>query len=153
VLDCLPSCACPADHVEVVARLWRGVWVDSLHQLLEDHQGGQAAHAATVEREQAQVAAGHGVYASDGRSRRITEVESWDGTWCLFYMLEVASSWHCGAAFSPPVRAAEARLCRLCDLAAASHACLVGEAERLLQVDAGVVAPPCALVTFAAPRC
>ena len=52
------------------------------------------------------------VCASGGRRkrrrRRSAEVElSWDGAWCLCYMLAVASSWHCGAAFLTPARAAE----------------------------------------------
>jgi hypothetical protein len=54
-----PPRARPTDHVEVVARLGRRVWVDSLHQLLKDHESGQAAHAAAVEGEQAQVVVRH----------------------------------------------------------------------------------------------
>jgi hypothetical protein len=121
-----------ADHVKVVARLRRRARVDGLHQLLEDHQGRQAADAAAVKREQAQVAAGHGVGASDGRRRRrrSTDVElSWDEAWYLFYMLAVASSWHCGAASPPPTRAAVmAHACWPAAVAAAGiHAWLVEE--------------------------
>jgi len=47
-----PASACPADHVKVVARLWRRVRVDGLHELLEDHQRRQAADAAAVEGQQ-----------------------------------------------------------------------------------------------------
>jgi hypothetical protein len=74
------------------------------------------------------------VYASGGR-RGIAKVESsWDGAWCLFYMLEVASSWHCGAAFPPPARAAEARVSAVLQL----PACMVGGgAWARRQVDTG----------------
>jgi hypothetical protein len=35
----------------MIAGLWRRIWVDGLHELLEDHQGRQAADPAAVERE------------------------------------------------------------------------------------------------------
>jgi hypothetical protein len=35
-----------------------------MSELLEDHEGGQAAHAAAVEGEQAQIVAGHAVVGS-----------------------------------------------------------------------------------------
>ena len=41
--------ASAADHVEVLARLRRRLGVDGRHELLEDHERGQAAHAAAVE--------------------------------------------------------------------------------------------------------
>jgi hypothetical protein len=47
------------------------------------------------------------VCASGGRSRRSTEVKLWIRIWCLFYKLAVSMSWHCGAAFPAPARAAE----------------------------------------------
>jgi hypothetical protein len=54
-----PACACSTDHIEVVAGLWRRLRIDGFHELLQDHQGGQAAYAAAIEREQAYVAARH----------------------------------------------------------------------------------------------
>lgn len=48
-----------ADYVEVVAGLGRRVRVDSGHELTEDHELRQAAHAAAVEGEQADVVARH----------------------------------------------------------------------------------------------
>jgi hypothetical protein len=55
-----PSSTRPADHIEVVARLRWVVWIDGFHELLEDHQGGQATDAAAVEREQAEFVGRHG---------------------------------------------------------------------------------------------
>jgi hypothetical protein len=34
----LPTSTGSADHIKVIARLRRRVWVDGLHQLLEDHE-------------------------------------------------------------------------------------------------------------------
>ena len=59
-----PASARPADHVKVVARLRRRVWVDSFHELAEDHQRGQAADPAAIEREQAELVVGHGQRAA-----------------------------------------------------------------------------------------
>jgi hypothetical protein len=55
-----PPSTRPSDHVEIIARLRRVVWIDGLHELLEDHQGRQATDAAAVEREQAELVGGHG---------------------------------------------------------------------------------------------
>jgi hypothetical protein len=68
-----PPGACSADHVEVVARLRRRVWIDGFHQLLENHQGRQAARTAAVEREQPELAARHGVYVSNGKIETVLE--------------------------------------------------------------------------------
>jgi hypothetical protein len=72
----LPARARPADHVEVVARLRRRRWVDCLHQLLKDHQGGQAAHTAAVKREQAEVVAVHDVRVLNDTGGRNTKVKA-----------------------------------------------------------------------------
>jgi hypothetical protein len=57
--DRLPASTCSPNHVEIVARLWRFLQVDSLHELLEDDERGQATDPATVEREQAEVLVRH----------------------------------------------------------------------------------------------
>jgi propanediol dehydratase large subunit len=72
----LPARARPADHVEVVARLRRRRWVDCLHQLLKDHQGGQAAHTTAVKREQAEVVAVHDVRVLNDTTWRNTKVKA-----------------------------------------------------------------------------
>jgi hypothetical protein len=46
----LPTSICSSNHVKVVAGLWRVLWVNSLHKLLEDYKRGQATDSATVER-------------------------------------------------------------------------------------------------------
>jgi hypothetical protein len=53
-----------ADHVEVLAWPRRRVGVDGLHKLLEDHEQGQTAHAATVEGKEPDSVARHcGLYS------------------------------------------------------------------------------------------
>jgi hypothetical protein len=54
-----PASACPADHVKVVTWLWRCIWIDSFHKVLEDHEGGQTADAAAVESQQSQILVRH----------------------------------------------------------------------------------------------
>ncbi|KAF2182317.1 hypothetical protein K469DRAFT_690799 [Zopfia rhizophila CBS 207.26] len=49
-----------SDHVEVVARLRRRFRVDGVHELLQDLERRQAADAATIEGEQAEVMLRHG---------------------------------------------------------------------------------------------
>ena len=60
---CSISCAAKSNcliYVEVVAGLGRRLGVNGGHEPAEDHEGGQAAHAAAVEVEQAETVAGHG---------------------------------------------------------------------------------------------
>jgi hypothetical protein len=54
-----PASTCSPNHVEVVARLWRVLWVDSLHELLEDHQRGQTTDSTAIEREEAEISVWH----------------------------------------------------------------------------------------------
>ena len=55
----LPASACSADHVKVVARFRRDVWIDGFHELLEDHQRRQAANTAAIERQKAELITRH----------------------------------------------------------------------------------------------
>jgi hypothetical protein len=56
----VPACARSADQIEQVTRLYErearflALMVQSVHQILEDIESGQAANAAAVERQQAQ---------------------------------------------------------------------------------------------------
>ena len=54
-----PARACSSNHIEVLARLRRRLWINSLHKLLEDDERGQAADPATIEREQAEILVWH----------------------------------------------------------------------------------------------
>ena len=75
----LPASACSPNHVEVVARLRRGLWVDSLHELLEDNKRGQAADPAAIEREEAEVLVWHR-WGAKGLSVNIG-MRSWLSSW------------------------------------------------------------------------
>ena len=74
-----PASARPADHVKVVARLRRRVRVNSLHELAEDHQRGQAADPAAIEREQAELVVGHGQRAAAAGGEVDFLVKCWAG--------------------------------------------------------------------------
>ena len=59
-----PPVLIPPNHMKVVVRLRRRVWVDRLNDLLEDHQREQATYPAAIEREQAELLVGHGQRAA-----------------------------------------------------------------------------------------
>jgi len=47
----ITASARPPNHAEVVARFWRRVWVDCVHELLENNKRRQAADPSAIERE------------------------------------------------------------------------------------------------------
>jgi hypothetical protein len=55
-----------------------------MSELLEDHEGGQAAHAAAVEGEQAQVVAGHAIVGSGVQVQVLSVLsQKVEVFWCL----------------------------------------------------------------------
>ena len=55
-----PPVLVPSNHMKVVVRLRRRVWVDRLYDLLEGHQREQATYPAAIEHEQAELLVGYG---------------------------------------------------------------------------------------------
>jgi hypothetical protein len=55
----LPASASTSDHVKIFARLWGVLGVNSRHELLEDHERRQTAHAAAVEGEETKIIVSH----------------------------------------------------------------------------------------------